>query len=526
MNVGQSLDRALAIVAPVWARRRMSARAQIQLFKRAYEASRPGRLSGRAIHPRRNVIEEGRQNLDNYRAQARELYRRNPYASGAVNSIVANLIGTGIRPKPAVLQPRLLSPDERFNDSAEDAWKRWSDAADLTGKQSFYSLQALVLRERLVAGECLILIQRPTDGREVPLALDVISSERLADKDEERKDGSRIIQGVEFNSGGSIVAYWIHSNDAWSWLKSSKVERVPSERVIHIFDQLEPGQVRGMTRFVSTAGTFEALAQYLDFELTKARVASAFAIMVTQESGTIQFPKSGELQPERDDEGNPIEYLEGGMVFHGRPGEGIQGVSPTITTSAFDPFVALMLRGVARGLDVSYELVTRDLSKVTYLSARQGENQDRRHWEPQQEAINRQLNYPVWRQFLELAILAGAVPGSLEKFERYSAVEFVRPGWDWIDPLKEVEADEKAIQAGLRSPIEVIRRRGGDPWKVLEELEQFKSWATEKGLELSIFQPRVPGAGLSVAAADSGVLSESQESWPRNGKRNLLSSRH
>lgn len=528
MNLGLSIDRLIAAFAPVWARKRLAARTNLNLLQRAYEASKPDRLSGRARHPRRSAVEESRQNLADFRAQARELYRRNPYASGTVNSIVANLIGCGIRPKPTVMQPRLLSPDERFNDAAEEAWKRWADSADLTGRQSFYSIQGLILREKLVAGECLVAIQTPADKREVPLALEVLSSERLADKDEERKDGSKILQGVEFSPDGRIVAYWIYPNDPWSFLRGSKPERRPADEIIHIFDQLEPGQVRGVTRFVSTAGTFEALAQYLDFELTKARVASAFALMITQEGGTITFPSSGEPTPEKDAEGNPLEYLEGGMIMHGKPGEDIRGVGPTITTTAFDPFVALMLRGIARGLDVSYELVTRDLSKVTYLSARQGENQDRRHWEPQQEALSRQLNAPVWRHFLELALIAGTVPGRVGQLERYLTVEFVRPGWDWIDPLKEVEADEKAIQAGLRSPIEVIRRRGGDPWKILSELEQFKSWAKEKGLELSIFQPKATAAAGFAPPALETEMSQSDgamNSWPRNGKKSLPSSR-
>ena len=41
--------------------------------------------------------------------------------------------------------------------------------------------------------------------------------------------------------------------------------------------------------------------------------------------------------------------------------------------------------------------------------------------------------------------------------------DFRGPTIPWIDPLKEIHAEEKAVQAGFKSRSQVIRERGNNP---------------------------------------------------------------
>lgn len=501
MSIGTAIDRALLPVFPGWARRRMMARAHAGFLQRALktrgiEGGPVNRTSGRARHPKDGPKTKTLRDLEATRAQARDLYRYNPYARGVVNTIVSNLISCGIKPQARVVLPKKQEPDERFNDAAEEVWKTWADGCDPSGKEHYYEQQSMLERELFVAGEALLVFSDPKDDRKYPLATEVIPSERLCLKDQwDRKgpaQGGKIVQGVQFTADGRIEGYWVYPNHPWDSIYGvNKETLIPADRVIHFYDPLEPGAVRGLTRFLCVAGAFEGFMQWLDWLLTKERVSSAFALAIIENAGMgLQSPiKTGEEEDLTDDNLNEIDYLEGGIVAHLKAGEDIKGVQSGVQASAVDLLSQVFLRVIARGLDVSYEVVARDLSKVTYLSARQGENQDRRHWEPQQERLNRSVNKRVWDQVLGMGYVQGALPVRGPFLPRHKEVEFVRPGWDWIDPSKDIEGDISAINAGLRSPLETIVKRGGDPYRVLRDCAQFQAWVKELGLELTLFQP-------------------------------------
>ena len=51
------------------------------------------------------------------------------------------------------------------------------------------------------------------------------------------------------------------------------------------------------------------------------------------------------------------------------------------------------------------------------------------------------------------------------------AVDFVGPAMPWIDPMKEVEASAKAVEAGFKSRHMVIRENQYDPQIVDEQIK-------------------------------------------------------
>jgi capsid protein len=50
--------------------------------------------------------------------------------------------------------------------------------------------------------------------------------------------------------------------------------------------------------------------------------------------------------------------------------------------------------------------------------------------------------------------------------------DFRGPTMPWIDPLKEIHAEEKAVQAGFKSRSQVIRERGSNPATVNEQIKR------------------------------------------------------
>ena len=79
---------------------------------------------------------------------------------------------------------------------------------------------------------------------------------------------------------------------------------------------------------------------------------------------------------------------------------------------------------------------------------------------------------PAPARWLETAVLSGAL--ELADFARsparYRPVNWIPPRWDWVDPLKDIQADVLAVRAGVMTLKEAIARQGYDPAQVLAEI--------------------------------------------------------
>ena len=109
------------------------------------------------------------------------------------------------------------------------------------------------------------------------------------------------------------------------------------------------------------------------------------------------------------------------------------------------------------------------------------------------------LCQPVYEEFLDAAVLSGRlmIPDYWQRREEYQKVQWVAPGWSWIDPEKEVDADIKAIQNGGKTMAQWCAERGYDWREQLEQMALEKQTAESLGLTLSIHTPE------SVQAAES-----------------------
>jgi hypothetical protein len=135
MNI---IDRAIAGLFPVWGAKRALARYAL----RSYDASNTAeRLRARKPPLVTGPIEEGRLNREKLAAIARDLDRNNSWAHGVFNSLANNIVGSGFKPQATIRKRRGNGLDQKTNDRIEDAWRRWADSADITGKRSIYDLQ-------------------------------------------------------------------------------------------------------------------------------------------------------------------------------------------------------------------------------------------------------------------------------------------------------------------------------------------------------------------------------------------------
>ncbi len=70
---------------------------------------------------------------------------------------------------------------------------------------------------------------------------------------------------------------------------------------------------------------------------------------------------------------------------------------------------------------------------------------------------------------LELALLSGAIKETnKENSQTLKDVKWIPQGFDWVDPLKDQQAQQMAVRNGFKSRAEVVSELGYD----IEEIDQ------------------------------------------------------
>jgi lambda family phage portal protein len=396
-------------------------------------------------------------------ARSRELVVTNGYAANACEAFASNLVGDGIKPSSLIEDPDL-------RDRVQRLWLAWTDEADADGLTDFYGLQAMVAREMFVAGECFVRLRprRAEDRLLVPILLQLLQSEMLPfEKTESAANGNRIRCGIEFDAIGRRVAYHFrrrHPGDSTDQgMVTPETVRVPAGDVLHIYRPIDAGQIRGLPHVAPAMVRLFLLDQYDDAELDRKKTAAMFAGFITKTAPEEQL--MGEIEA-TDDSGATVS-LEPGTLQVLLPGEDVKFSSPADVGGGYEAFQYRTLLSVSASLGLPYHLVTGDVRQANYSSLRAELVEFRRRVEQLQHGvIAHQLCRPVWARWMETAVLAGALdmPDFARSPAHYRPVNWIPPRWDWVDPLKDIQAQVLAMEAGIISRRKVVEATGYPRW--------------------------------------------------------------
>lgn len=406
--------------------------------------------------------------LPRLRARSRQMLRDSAYAKRAQTVVVNNVIGPGVGMQAQVSTVR-GNLNRLLNDSIESAWSDWcaADSCHTGGALHFHDMERLLLGEVFAAGRVLVRKHyRPFGRSAVPLSLEVIESERLADEmvDVGSLGGVRgeLRMGVEVDDFQRPLAYWIrrsHPGDTRTLIQDgARYERVPAA---DIFD------LRVVTRWPQTAGEpwmhavlrkLDDLNEYSQCEVTAARASAAYFGTVSMDPDAQPEATTAAGQPEMVIEPLTVQQLNAGETFEFH--------TPNRPNTGLDPFMRAMLREIAAGCGTSYESLSRDYSQSNYSSSRLSLLEDRDLWRTLQQWWLRSFRRPLHQLWLQQATLANAVQGLTAGAyyvdpRKFEAVTFKPRGWAWVDPTKEVNAYKEAIKAGLTTVTDVIAQTAG-----------------------------------------------------------------
>lgn len=423
--------------------------------------------------------------LSSLRSRSRKLAMNEPQIDGGLDTLAANMIGTGIT-------PRWQLKDSGLKREIQELWADWAKEADADEATDYYGLQTLAARSMIESGEnlCRYVPRRVDANMSVPFQLQLLEADHLDEtfSSINPQNGNEIRFGIEFNSRGQRVAYHIYKeHPAEMFLMGDNTTRIriPASQMRHIYRPLRPGQKRGRPWLASVILAMHELSKYDDAEVVRKTAAAMFGGFITSTSGTEGGSRLG-IPTMVDSQNRDIVALEPGTFPKLPQGMDVKFSEPADVGGNYEAFTKRQDRRIARGFGgLSYEKYSGDLTDASYSSIRTGTLAEQRIWKMViYNVMVPQFCQPSAAYFIRQAVLSGTL--NIKDFQsdprKYLRIKWCIDGWAWVDPLKDVMAEKVAMRSGLKSRAESASERGRDVEEVDAEIASDNERSDKAGL--------------------------------------------
>lgn len=466
-------------------------RAQARPAQRGFNAARIDRLTASWLATTASINQELRGDLDRLRARARDLVQNNEYARKFKKLVVTNVVG----PSGFTLQARVSDgpnkPDRLANAAIEAAFLAWCKrgVCEISGRMGFTDVCRTLLGGMASDGEYLVrTITGGAAGNDFGFALQLIDIDRLDTNYNIAPASGRnaIIMGVEVDGYQRPVAYHIfsrHPSDSGSNQRTR--ERIPASEILHDFIVERADQVRGVPWMSAVILTMHHLGEFEASALLAARKGADTLGFFVSPNG--EPPAIGDTAG-TDDE--PISISVPGHYDTLPEGYDFRPYDSRYPDAMLADFTKGFLRRMSSGLNVAYNGLANDLEGVNFSSIRSGVIDERDQWLTIQGWFIESFLIPVFNAWLGAALLNGAIVmpnGSAlpaAKRDKFSVHTWQGRRWQWVDPVKDIEAARLAIKTGIASPQMIAAQAGVDVEDVLDAIATFESLLKEKSLTL------------------------------------------
>ncbi len=493
------------------------------MLKRHYEAAEKSALTDGWRHPSTDPNQEVEGNLGILRDRSRDAYRNVSWIRKGIRTIERHTVGAGFSAEITA-----IDDSDRAKRSAEALRVLWDDhftrndnpsGFDADGRLNYVAGSRMVVRTAATAGEVLMRRRRIrlSPGVRVPLRMQFLEPDFI-DESQHQVDRTasrtvRDIQGVRFTNGHRS-GYWLFDEHPGSMFGSLTSRLVSADGISHIFESIRANQARGRILATASLRPTKDLRDYGDAQISRQQVAALFAAF-TKGGNTLQADDQGQQR-----------LAPASIVPLGDTEEVMFSDPPKV--EGYSEFVDTELRSAAAGIGVAFEQLSGNYSQVNFASARLALMEawgEFSTW--QTDTLIPHFAGPLWRWFVNAAVLAASARGEPEIFPELVSVEWTCPVRPMIEPDREIAAMKDAIRSGLSPLSAELRKRGLNPRRALEQMRKDNELIDEMELVLDSDPRKVGAAGASSTPSSapkdndgSKGDSDPDDSEPEDSSRN------
>lgn len=482
----QVLENIIATISPQAALKREVARQKCQMVKKicnsGYDESgashRKNSMKGwnaRSESPQHDID----RNLNTLRQRTRSLYMSAPLATSAIKSTRTNCVGAGLILKPVIDYKYLGITQGEANAIKQQInreWKIWAESkfCDNARQNNFYELQQIAFLSWLTNGDAIGLIRYDKNNyayQPYRLRIKLVESDKLSspgtiseeyfEETRDSKSKNRIINGIEINDDGAVVAYHIvnsYASDAIVKREWTRIEafgkKTGNPNVVHVFNAERCEQYRGVPFLAPVIEALKQLTRYQEAEIMAAVINGLFSVFVKTEDGNdnVNFEGVDNEEQESQEDDNEIK-LAPGVVNYLKEGESIEIADAKRSSSNFDGFVSSMCKYIGAALEIPYEIIMKSFT-ASYSASRAALLEAWKAYKMRRTWFANDFCKPIYEIWLNEAVANDRVkcPGFFTDpiiRKSYSGSEWIGPAPGQLDPVKEAQGAELRIKNGF-----------------------------------------------------------------------------
>lgn len=488
--------------------------------KDALRSWRPQRLSAKS---------DIDANLITLRNRAADQVINTPIGAAAIMTSVMNTVGAGLRLFPRIPFKTLgLTPDEarEWERHTVQEFKLWSESreCDIYRRNNFLEMQNIAYATYLTDGDSFALFRRKAPSKNFPytLKIQLVEANRVSNpigtgsmysapnsygvEQLNPDNGNRIINGVEVDDDGALVAFWISNRvpgdyvsldgvTTWQRVKAfGSYSEMPN--VLQVCHDERAEQYRGVPYLAPVLENLKQIGRYCSAELTAAIIRSFLSVFFTNTNASNSIDNIlpdayGNIKPETT-EGvvDAAAYRLGPGTLNSLPkGVDVKTVDSANAQSAYDSYMTHLEKSVSAALDIPYEVLFKNFnssysaSRAALLQA-QAEFKTRRKW------FATDFCQLIYEQWLTEAIVLGRIdaPGYFDDpllKKAWSTADWFGPAMSILDPVKDAQGSALRVAYGLSTrEREAAEMTGSDFEDNAIELAYEQTFLNQLGLQL------------------------------------------
>ena len=428
------------------------------------------------------------------RIRARDLYAGGGLARSGPATLVTNVIGWGIQPKPKIDAELLGMTDEEASAWEQNTlreFKLWAESSmcDAERSKNFYLLQQLAFRSELMSGDVFALFGMKENARTpYQTTIRILEADRVSTPDsggdsqsKETESGGRIVDGVEIDKDGAVIRYYIANRHPLSQEQTGSVEWTSVDalgretgmpNILHIMTHERPEQRRGIPFVAAQIEQIKQLDRYITSELAANVVAAMLTAFLESADDD---GKAGMEDAVNEDEKVTNDELKlelaPGAIYDLPPGKKVNAINPIRTNSAFESFVSALETTIGASMEIPKEVLIKKYES-NYTAARSALLDFWKTVKMYRTAFNHAFNQPIYEQWLSEAVAIGRIdaPGFFDDpatRQAWCGCLWMGASMGHVDPLKEVNAAAMRIANNISTEEQEAGEYNGNDWNAI-----------------------------------------------------------
>lgn len=418
------------------------------------------------------------------RKRSSQLFNENLYARGLIRRLITNEINTGLSPEATPEAEILgLSEDDlnEWSELTETRFSLWGNSAELCdyrGLENFGAIQRTARREALIEGDVLVVL-RHSRKTKLPTIQLINGGQVQSPLPGEVRKSHKVKRGVEKDSRGMIVAYWVKQEAAGPGMiqQGSNIKRIPAfgEKSGRRISWLQYGierrvfEDRGTPLLAIILQSLKEIDRYRDSAQRKAVINSILAMFIYKKDdkmGTLPMQgaairKDAATVTDGDSstrDFNIAQHIPGVVFDELQTGEEPKGFQSNGTDTNFPVFEEAVLASMAWANEIPPEILRLAFSN-NYSASQAAINEFKIYLNLVWDKFGFSFCKPIYTEWLLAEALLQKIkaPGLLESwrdpakydiFAAWIAVEWYGSIKPSTDMLKQTKGSKMLVQNG------------------------------------------------------------------------------